>query len=105
MKTIVIKSNHGNHEGFNRKWQILNGGYSFETIDEAQAYLASIADDEDPIFNSETEDFEPRISLSSWHEDLHYYYVVTEEDYNTGFFDGGSRGYATEAIKSIFENE
>ena len=36
MKALVIKSNHGNHRGFNRKWTILA---EFDNHEEAEEFL------------------------------------------------------------------
>lgn len=103
MTTIVIKSNHGNHTGFNRKWEVLNGGDSFDSEIQAMRYLAGIADEEDEQYDEEKEEFVLHGPIGSFNYDLYYYAVVTQSDYDNGFFDGGHNGYANKKIKDIFE--
>ena len=102
MKTIVIKSNHGNHTGFNRKWEVLNSGYPFDSKEEAIKYLDAIIDEcEDDI----PEEERTEKGGTGYEYDLYYYNVVTQEDYENDFFSGGHYGYTNRAIKEIFETE
>lgn len=99
MKAIVIKSNHGNHTGFNRKWEILNNGYAFSSVEEAIEYLNQIIDEcEDHI----PEEDKTSKDLKGYEYDLYYYYVVTKDQYEDGFFSGGHYGYSSNAIEEIF---
>lgn len=99
MKTIVIKSNHGNHTGFNRKWEVLNSGYAFDSEKQAIEYLNNIIDEcEDDIM----EDDRTSHGLKGYEHDLYYYYVVTREDYENDCFDGGHHGYVSKQIEEIF---
>jgi hypothetical protein len=92
MKSIVIKSNHGNHRSHSRKWTVLA---EFETIEEAQDYLQF-------LFMEINPDEEVVEEMDMFEYDLYYYYLVTEEDYFNGFFDGGHRGYANADIEAAF---
>jgi hypothetical protein len=102
MKTIVIKSNHGNHTGFNRKWEVLNSGYPFDSKEEAISYLDNIIIE----LEQDLEDSEKsNLGLTGYEYDLCYYAVLTEDEYNDDFypfFDGGHHGYVNEQIESIF---
>ena len=102
MKSIVIKSNQGNHSGFNRQWEILNGGYAFNTIEEALSYCAHRHND---IKELSEEDEDYRASCQGFEDDLCYYYVVTQDEYVNGFFNGNHHGYVNQAIIDIFEPE
>lgn len=97
MKTLVIKSNHGNHHGFNRKWEILE---KFNKEEDAKVYLANLHNEEKEL-NEDDEDFET--SISGFEEDLYYYTLITQEDYDRGIFDGGHYGYASAEIIDYFE--
>lgn len=100
MKSIVIKSNHGNHSGFNRKWEVLNHGYPFRSREDAITYLDAIIDEcEDDI----PEGQRTEKGQDSYENDLFYYNVVTEREYEGGFFDGSHHGYVNAAIEAAFK--
>lgn len=103
MKTIVIKSNHGNHTGFNRLWEVLNCGWGFDSEEDAKEYLGKVADEVDEQYDGETDSFMHHGPIHSFEYDLCYYYVVTQDDYQNGWFDGGHHGCANLFIKHIFE--
>lgn len=102
MKTLIIKSNHGNHSGYNRKWTILEEFEDWNDFNSPLTKLASIYND---IKDLDEDNEEYEYSLSSFEDDLCYYYVVTEEDYHNGFFNGGHYGYASDEIIEFFENK
>lgn len=93
MKALVLKSNHGNHTGFNRTWDVLE---SFEDESLAQDFLNNYLIERDLV----DEDGNPDPSYDGYR-----YVVITEDDYNRGIFDGGSYGYANKTIVSFFEDE
>lgn len=99
MKTLAIKSNHGNHQGFNRTWKVLE---SFTNEESAQEFLANLHNEVKEI-NEEHEDFET--STSGFEDDLYYYTTITQDDYDKGVFNGGHYGHASDEIISFFEEE
>lgn len=102
MKTLLLKSNHGNHSGFNRTWEILE---EFENEDLAKSVCARMhneikdLEESDPDFEDEHE------GINGFENDLYYYTTITQEDYNKGIFNGGYYGYASDSIKKYFEEE
>ena len=81
MKALVIKSNHGNHRGFNRKWTILA---EFNNREEAQKFLY------DYLLRNDLTDEDGETDTSY---DGRHYIVVDEGD--ELLFDGGGYGYAS----------
>lgn len=103
MKTLIIKSNHGNHTGFNRTWSIEN---KCDSIEEAKIKLSEIADKIADDYGMTEKD---RIDLYNGKNEalshgLTYYSIITEEDYEWGIFDGGHMGYASQEIIDYFNN-
>jgi len=94
MKSIVIQSNHGNHRSHSRKWKVLA---EFDSFEEAQDYFQF-------LFMEINPDEEVVEEMDMFEYDLYYYYILTEEDYNNGFFDGEHKGFANNEIIGIFEN-
>lgn len=82
MKALLIKSNHGNHSGFNRHWFI------------------------EGKFDNEEEANEKYLDLFGDHNDmsLEYIYIINEDDYFRGIFDGGHMGYPSKEIVEYFES-
>lgn len=39
----------------------------------------------------------------AYENDLYYYYVVNQDDYENGIFNGNHYGYANDSIIKIFE--
>ena len=37
-------------------------------------------------------------------EGLYSFYVITQEDYNNGIFNGGHMGYPSKGIRDFFDN-
>ena len=92
MKTLVIKSNHGNHTGYNRTWEILS---KHDTIKEARKELCEIAKELDDTIKC------TKKYLDSFEYDLHYYRVITRTDLD--LFTGGHYGYMPNEVKEFFK--
>lgn len=88
MKAVVLKSNHGNHRGFNRTWTVLA---EFEGNKEAENFLY------DYLLERDFVDEEGNIDTTY---DGHHFVVFTEED--EYLFDGGAYGYAPKEVKEFF---
>lgn len=91
MKALVIKSNHGNHQGFNRTWKVLA---DFESEKEAETFLYDYLLERDFV----DEDGEPNTAYDSYQ-----FLVITEDD--EFLFNGGSYGYANKEMKEFFNWE
>ena len=78
MKTALIKANHGNHSGLNRKWTLENVGTMAENKKLLKDHKEDIADG---------------------------CVIVTQKDVDANFFDGGANGYFPVCLKTIFENK
>ena len=78
MKAVLIQANHGNHQGFNRKWQLIKVGNKKECNKEKRKYKEEIADN-------------------------YRFEVITQSDINNDFFSGGSNGYFPTCLNGIFE--
>lgn len=101
MKALILKSNHGNQNGFNRKWEILNSCNSEDIFTLMTNLLDNVANE----YGLSEEYVENNFSLGhSFEYDLYYYISVTQDDYDNGFFDGGHYGYANQEIINYFEN-
>jgi hypothetical protein len=79
MKTALIRSNHGNHRGFNVKWQLINVG----TAKQNKALLASYSEEI---------------------EDGHTFAIISQSTIDCGFFNGGFNGYFPSCLKDIFKS-
>lgn len=79
MKTALIKSNHGNHKGFNVKWKLENIGTKSENIKLLKRYKEDIADGY-------------KVS------------IISQKDIDSGFFNGTFHGYFPSCLKDHFEN-
>lgn len=71
MKTLVLKSNHGNHSDFSRKWTVLA---EFESEVDGNNFLYDYLIKRDMV----DEDGNPDTSYGGYS-----FRVVTEEDYET----------------------
>lgn len=91
MNCLVIKSNHGNHSGFNRKWEILK---EFKDLRDGSDFLSML---------KEELTGEGKFGVTSFEDDLIYYYLINEDDFD--IFDGGHFGYASKEIKEFFNWE
>ena len=91
MKAVVLKSNHGNHTGFNRKWTVLD---KFEDNKEAENFLYNYLLERD--FVDEDGNIDPCY-------DGYHFVVITEED--ELLFSGGHYGYAPKEVKEFFNWE
>jgi hypothetical protein len=79
MKATLIRANHGNHTGFNRKWSLIHTGNISECKKEIKKYKEEI-------------------------EDNHRFVIVTQNDIYNDFFNGGHNGYFPTCLKEIFES-
>lgn len=110
-KNICIKSNHGNHSGFNRKWEVLGKS---ENIEELKTILMENAlrcsDDITTNENGEAIDLSRNEEIlyngvdDSFNYDGRIYVIVTESEFFADFFNGGSFGYASREISEYFES-
>lgn len=99
MKTLLLKSNHGNHSGFNRKWEVLE---SFDNEYDATTSCAELYNQLNEI-DDVHEDYEKELT-SFWY-DGYSYIVITQDDYNGGIFNGGGMGYTPKEVVGFFESE
>ena len=88
MKAVVLKLNHGNHMGFNRKWEVLD---KFEEDTDAHDFLVTYLTERDLV--DEEGNIDPCY-------DGYYFVVITEED--ESLFCGGHYGYAPKEVKEFF---
>ena len=79
MKAIIIRSNHGNHRGFDRHWDILS---KHESLDDAMRAFKDVDIDENSLV---------------------YTCVITQDEYDFGVFNGEHMGYASKEIVKFFE--
>lgn len=79
MKTALIKSNHGNHKGFNVKWTLENIGTKSENLKLLKRYKEDIADGY-------------KVS------------IISQKEIDSGFFNGTFYGYFPSCLKDHFEN-
>lgn len=112
MKTLVIQSNHGNHSGFNRKWELLG---SHDSVKEARKQLINVSIEvtdgsdgwtvkNDRAWNSYSKDFLATNKSNSFEYDLVYYHLLREDEVYH-FFNGGSKGYMPDFVKEEFNIE
>lgn len=104
MKHLIIKSNSGNHSGFNVKWELIDICYNKEDVFETLLGLSFGLSDDHIIKNGRAYDpynkeFIFVNGMSSFRYDGCTYTSVTEETYEY-FFNGGYNGYAP---KFVFE--
>jgi hypothetical protein len=105
MKSIVIKSNQGNHTGYNRKWYNIE---ECETIKEAKKVLKSLAYDlSDNIverngapYDKNSDEFIYSNNMKNFNYDGVNYWIITKEDLY--MFDGGSFGHMPSFISEYF---
>lgn len=113
MKTMIIKSNNGNHSGHSRTWtEIDHFRFDDNKASEAKQRMLDIAFviDDNVIemdglpFHTDSEEivFNPAIE-SSFMDGLTTYAIITEEDDIDSIFDGGSYGYAPEFVLNFFK--
>lgn len=109
MKAIVIKSNHGNHTGFNRKWELIA---VVDTVKEAREelvqqsiYCVDGCNDwimrNGRMWNTANKEYLYTTDRDSFSEDLRTYTFVTQNEVET-FFDGGHNGYMPSFIVKEF---
>lgn len=77
MKAALIKANHGNHVGFNRTWLLEKLGTKAECKEALKNYSDEI-------------------------EDNYKLVIITQDDINNDFFNGGSNGYFPRCLNEIF---
>ena len=80
MKTAIIKSNHGNHQGFNKKWSLEYTGKMKEAKVKIKQYSEDI-------------------------EDGYSVIIVTQKDINSDLFNGGYYGYFPSCLQPYFKQE
>jgi hypothetical protein len=78
MKAALIRANHGNHTGFDRKWSLVLQGTKTECNREKSKYKEEI-------------------------EDNHRFVVITQSDIYNDFFNGSYNGYFPTCLNGIFE--
>jgi hypothetical protein len=105
MKCYVIKSNHGNQSGFNRKWELIDECYS---IKEAKNVLRDLAFNcsDDIIernrapFDTKTHEYLYTKNDTSFEYDGYKYVIITRKDVvDRMIFNGGSMGYQPNFIE------
>lgn len=74
---MLIKANHGNHEGFNRTWSIEGKGTKSEMKELLKTYVEDIYDSYKVV-------------------------ILTKKDVLNYFFDGRSNGYVSTEILNYF---
>lgn len=112
MKTLVIKSNHGNHSDFNRTWELLA---VCDSVEEARAELIEWSIERTEgcdgwiikngrAYNVYSKEFLATNKSDSFEEDLYYFHIVPENKAAT-FFSGGHRGFTPEFVKKEFPDQ
>lgn len=111
MKSIALKSNHGNHSGFNRKWEVLAKS---ENVDELKEILFTYAErcsdytesdgNGNVIDNSRDGEILYSLKDDSFNYDGRCYVIVTESEYFADIFSGNYMGYAPKEVVDYFEN-
>jgi hypothetical protein len=100
MPAVIIKSNHGNHCGYNRKWKIL-GGNVYQSRDEAMEHLADIANELEETYPPELRN--DHVLIDAFEYDLYYYYVIDEFDVLSGMFNGEHMGYIPNELVNLLK--
>lgn len=111
MKILIIKSNHGNHTGFNRKWSIVDYPSTIEDAYKSMMELAVECSD-DYIYSEATKSIIKNPELTngidtiytygdeSFWDDGYSYQIITEEDYEDFF--NSDNGYISSEIEEYF---
>lgn len=99
MKALILKSNQGNHAGFNRTWDIITQCDSNGIHLELSKLLDKIGD-RYSLTEDETEEL---FNINGFEYDLTYYTPITQDEYDGGIFDGGHYGYAPSEVVAYFE--
>lgn len=108
MKTVVIKSNQGNHTGFNRKWTLIGEFTSLrDAREELRKQAYSIAEkhngwylSEGGFMYNEEKEFLYTPGTDNFSDDGVSFEIVKVKDLNS-FFDGQSTGYMPTFVKGI----
>lgn len=106
MNYLVIKSNHGNHTGFNRKWEVLD---EVSTLEDAQDILldAAFGCSDNIIVDGNGLPYDINSNhvlydgkCESFSYDGRTYMIISENDQD--LFNGGSYGYMSNKIQAFF---
>ena len=109
MTYLVIKSNQGNHSGFNRKWELLKSCSSYQDAHSALVDYSLDLDDNHSIRNGRAYDSSNKMyiftnDMSSFVYDGVTYAILAKDDVES-FFDGGSNGYVPQFVIDEFNLE
>lgn len=109
MKAILIKSNHGNHSGFNVKWTVLDKSDDLDyLLNKIKEHALRVSDNVTEDENGNVIDLSSNSKvLLSKNENLFSsdgvrYRIVTQDDYDNNFFNSNS-GYANSEINDYFK--
>lgn len=111
MKNILLKSNHGNHSGFNRKYEILDQSEDINDLksllrDQALRCSDDMSLDENGNVIDGSRDQEVLLSHDEdrFVYDGRFFIIVTQDMYDQGFFNGSCYGYANKGVVDYFES-
>ena len=102
MKTLLLKSNHGNHSGFNVKWELLG---VFNSLKEGKKGLIDASfdlSDEHVLRHNRAFDIDNKKYIctntdKSFSYDGRKYMLVTKDDID--LFNGGTYGYLPNEVR------
>lgn len=92
MKALIIKSNNGNHSGFDRKWSELS---RHNSVKEARAMIKAYAQDDGEKIDKDGKGYT--------YDSLTTIVVLTKNDVEQGFFNGTYHGYEPKFITDYFK--
>lgn len=104
MKCYVIKSNSGNHSGFNRKWELIDECYSIKEAKKILLEQAFNVSDDIIERNGAAYDLSRKEYLYTkkdkfFQYDGKKYMIVTRKDVDNNIFNGGPMGYKPKFIE------
>jgi len=91
MKALIIKSNHGNHTGFNRNWTLIS---KYKKIHLAKNELKYFAKEDGEKISKD--------GKSYCFDNLTMYKIITKKDIES--FNGNYMGYLPKFVKEFFNS-
>ena len=107
MKTLLIKSNHGNHSGFNVKYTLLAVCVDLKDAKKELLKASFNLSDDHVMRNGRAYDTNNKIYICtskdiSFNYDGHTYMLINKNDLD--LFNGGSYGYLSNEIINKLED-
>jgi len=90
MKALIIKSNHGNHSGFNRKWSLIS---KHQNIKSSKSELKKLAKEDEEKVSKDGKSYN--------YDNLTMVKIITKNDIES--FNGNYMGYLPLFVKEFFK--